>query len=74
MATFFFIIANLILLGLSLYGGLVGNPVPGFVFAFLWLSAAIIGKVTKNTNIAIFWGSVSAALLFAGLGTLGLLR
>jgi hypothetical protein len=72
MAGFYFIIANLILLGVNIVGVMQHNPVIGFVSAVLLTTAGITGKLTKNTIIFLFWLSIGLAALYAGMGALAL--
>lgn len=74
MATFLFLVANILLLALNIYAAVIGYAAVGFSTAVLWVAAALTGKVTNNTNIAVFWGTIGMALVFAGLGALGLIR
>lgn len=70
MATLYFSIANLILLGVNIIGVMQHNPTFGAVSAILLAVAGITGRLTKNTNIFLFWLSLGLAALYAALAGL----
>lgn len=73
MAGFYFIIANLLLLGANIMGLIAHNPVIGLVSAVLLFTAGVTGKLTKNTNIFLFWLSIGLAALYTAFAAIAFL-
>jgi|GEM_PF-4485130 len=73
MAGLYFIIGNLIVLGLNIAGLVLGEPSIGFASAVLYLTAGLTGKITNNTNIFLFWLSLGLAVVYTAFGFFALL-
>ncbi|MDP2587411.1 MAG: hypothetical protein Q8P33_01380 [bacterium] len=72
MATFLFIIASLIVLGVNIIGVVTHNPAIGFSTSVIFLAIGITGKLVDMTNIFLFWLSIGLAILYSGLGLLAI--
>lgn len=73
MTSFFFIVANLILLGLNAAAVYYGVPSLCFSTALLFVAAGITGRLTGNTYSFFFWFSIGSGVVYSILGVLALL-